>query len=65
MTTTTHKTLRGPRSGIIFFRKTNRSDNCANDLESRVNNAVFPCLQVFVNLYEFFLIDFREGLIIT
>ncbi|GBC00257.1 hypothetical protein RclHR1_00380025 [Rhizophagus clarus] len=38
VTTTTHKTLRGPRAGLIFFRK-------KDDLESRVNNAVFPSCQ--------------------
>ncbi|KAK9763413.1 glycine hydroxymethyltransferase shm1 [Basidiobolus ranarum] len=38
VTTTTHKTLRGPRAGIIFFRK-------KNDIESRVNQAVFPSCQ--------------------
>ncbi|CAH1761455.1 5434_t:CDS:2 [Entrophospora sp. SA101] len=38
VTTTTHKTLRGPRAGLIFFRK-------KKDLESRVNNAVFPSCQ--------------------
>jgi len=36
VTSTTHKTLRGPRSGIIFMRK---------DLETRINEAVFPGLQ--------------------
>ena len=39
MTTTTHKSLRGPRAGIIFFRKDER------DFETRINNAVFPALQ--------------------
>ncbi|RGB43349.1 serine hydroxymethyltransferase [Rhizophagus diaphanus] len=38
VTTTTHKTLRGPRAGLIFFRK-------KDDLENRVNNAVFPSCQ--------------------
>ncbi|RHZ81242.1 hypothetical protein Glove_122g103 [Diversispora epigaea] len=38
VTTTTHKTLRGPRAGLIFFRK-------KDDLEDRVNNAVFPSCQ--------------------
>lgn len=33
VTTTTHKTLRGPRSGMIFFRK---------KYEKQVNDAVFP-----------------------
>ena len=40
VTTTTHKTLRGPRAGLIFFRKDKEAD-----LESRVNAAVFPACQ--------------------
>lgn len=36
VTTTTHKSLRGPRAGIIFFRK---------ELEQQINEAVFPGLQ--------------------
>ena len=36
VTSTTHKSLRGPRSGIIF---------CKKDLMERVNFAVFPMLQ--------------------
>jgi len=40
VTTTTHKSLRGPRSGIIFFRK----DKELN-FEDRINFAVFPSLQ--------------------
>ncbi|EIW77015.1 glycine hydroxymethyltransferase [Coniophora puteana RWD-64-598 SS2] len=42
VTTTTHKTLRGPRAGLIFFRKD--GDKYA-DLEKRVNEAVFPACQ--------------------
>ncbi|KAI8975518.1 serine hydroxymethyltransferase [Mycotypha africana] len=40
VTTTTHKTLRGPRAGLIFFRR-DKNDQ----LESRVNQAVFPSCQ--------------------
>ena len=36
VTTTTHKTLRGPRGGLIFMRP---------DLEKRINSAVFPGTQ--------------------
>jgi len=39
VTTTTHKSLRGPRAGLIFFRKDER------DFETRINQAVFPALQ--------------------
>lgn len=39
VTTTTHKSLRGPRSGMIFFRKDER------EFEPRINQAVFPALQ--------------------
>ncbi|KAJ8517805.1 hypothetical protein ONZ45_g3622 [Pleurotus djamor] len=42
VTTTTHKTLRGPRAGLIFFRKDLEN---ARDLEKRVNDAVFPACQ--------------------
>ncbi len=36
VTTTTHKSLRGPRSGMIFFKK---------QYEEAINFAVFPMLQ--------------------
>ena len=36
VTTTTHKTLRGPRGGIIF---------CKPELEKKINSAVFPGIQ--------------------
>ncbi|XP_026286324.1 serine hydroxymethyltransferase [Frankliniella occidentalis] len=50
VSTTTHKTLRGPRAGIIFFRKGVRNigkngEKIMWDLEARVNTAVFPTLQ--------------------
>merc|ERR1712198_658824 len=50
VTTTTHKTLRGPRSGCIFFRRGVRAVGkdgkpIMYDLEDRINNAVFPGLQ--------------------
>ncbi|XP_058074006.1 serine hydroxymethyltransferase 3, chloroplastic [Magnolia sinica] len=42
VTTTTHKTLRGPRGGMIFFKK---DPILGVDLETAINNAVFPGLQ--------------------
>eukprot|EP00758_Cryptobia_borreli_P002860 Tbor_TRINITY_DN3348_c0_g1::TRINITY_DN3348_c0_g1_i1::g.23470::m.23470/K00600/glyA, SHMT; glycine hydroxymethyltransferase len=44
VTTTTHKSLCGPRSGMIFFRKIGL-DGKPTDYESRINQAVFPGLQ--------------------
>jgi len=50
VTTTTHKSLRGVRSGMIFYRRGQKGIDKAGkpvmyDYESRVNNAVFPALQ--------------------
>ncbi|ORZ37441.1 pyridoxal phosphate-dependent transferase [Catenaria anguillulae PL171] len=45
VTTTTHKTLRGPRAGLIFFRKRSVDGTKDTDLEGRVNMAVFPSNQ--------------------
>ena len=42
VTTTTHKSLRGPRGGMIFFRK---GEKFGKTLESKINQAVFPGLQ--------------------
>ncbi|CAM6098862.1 unnamed protein product [Calypogeia fissa] len=42
VTTTTHKSLRGPRGGMIFFRK---GTVLGVDLETAINNSVFPGLQ--------------------
>lgn len=50
VSTTTHKTLRGPRAGLIFYRKGVRSvkpngEKVLYDLETKINEAVFPGLQ--------------------
>ncbi|XP_061604989.1 cleavage and polyadenylation specificity factor subunit 4 isoform X3 [Phyllopteryx taeniolatus] len=51
VSTTTHKTLRGCRAGLIFFRKGVRSvdakgkETTMYNLESLINQAVFPGLQ--------------------
>merc|ERR1719316_2266194 len=41
VTTTTHKSLRGPRAGMIFFKYTDRFP----DIKDRIDMAVFPALQ--------------------
>jgi len=50
VTTTTHKSLRGPRAGMIFFRKgvkgqDKKGNDIMYDLEEKINFAVFPGLQ--------------------
>lgn len=47
VTTTTHKTLRGPRAGLIFFRRGFKQGNppVDIDLEAKINGAVFPACQ--------------------
>ena len=50
VTTTTHKSLRGVRSGMIFFRRGEKGRDKAGqpvnyDYEAKINNAVFPALQ--------------------
>merc|ERR1719413_73145 len=50
VTTTTHKSLRGPRGAMIFYRKGQKGvDKKGNpimyDLEEKINAAVFPGLQ--------------------
>ncbi|KAH7388358.1 hypothetical protein KP509_16G071800 [Ceratopteris richardii] len=51
VTTTTHKSLRGPRAGMIFYRKgpkpaTKKGQEPTNyDYEDKVNFSVFPSLQ--------------------
>ncbi|KAK4268166.1 hypothetical protein QN277_024855 [Acacia crassicarpa] len=51
VTTTTHKSLRGPRSGMIFYQKGPKAhkkgqpENAVYDFEDKINFAVFPSLQ--------------------
>ena len=46
VTTTTHKTLRGPRSALIFSRKNVKGkDGAPLDLDKRIDKAVFPGMQ--------------------
>eukprot|EP00475_Leptophrys_vorax_P012762 TRINITY_DN19131_c0_g1_i2.p1 TRINITY_DN19131_c0_g1~~TRINITY_DN19131_c0_g1_i2.p1 ORF type:complete len:470 (+),score=44.11 TRINITY_DN19131_c0_g1_i2:188-1597(+) len=50
VTTTTHKSLRGPRAGMIFFRRGPKpgkagEEGAVYDFEDRVNFSVFPSLQ--------------------
>ncbi|XP_057959346.1 serine hydroxymethyltransferase 4 [Malania oleifera] len=51
VTTTTHKSLRGPRAGMIFYRKgpkppkKGQPENAVYDFEDKINFAVFPSLQ--------------------
>ena len=48
VTTTTHKSLRGPRAGMIFFRRGPKSDEPGAPLytyEDAINFSVFPSLQ--------------------
>merc|ERR1711933_646326 len=41
VTTTTHKSLRGPRAGMIFFKYSDKIP----DIKERIDMAVFPGLQ--------------------
>ncbi|GJT02228.1 serine hydroxymethyltransferase 4 [Tanacetum coccineum] len=51
VTTTTHKSLRGPRAGMIFYRKgpkppkKGQPEDAVYDFEDKINFAVFPALQ--------------------
>uniref|UniRef100_A0A1B6D8I1 Serine hydroxymethyltransferase n=1 Tax=Clastoptera arizonana TaxID=38151 RepID=A0A1B6D8I1_9HEMI len=51
VTTTTHKTLRGPRSGLIFYRRGLKGNDPKTGqpiyytYQERINSAVFPALQ--------------------
>merc|ERR1719453_820252 len=43
VTTTTHKSLRGPRAGMIFIRKAR--NGAPTGFDKAINEAVFPGLQ--------------------
>jgi len=51
VTTTTHKSLRGPRAGMIFYRKgpkpskKGQAEGALYDYEDKINFSVFPSLQ--------------------
>jgi len=45
VTTTTHKSLRGPRGAMIFYRIGDKADGTPYDLDGPINFAVFPGLQ--------------------
>jgi glycine hydroxymethyltransferase len=48
VTTTTHKSLRGPRGAMIFYRKGSRmigDKEVKYDIEERINSSVFPGCQ--------------------
>lgn len=50
VSTTTHKTLRGPRAGMVFYRKgvkgqDKKGNEIKYDLQSKIDFAVFPSLQ--------------------
>jgi glycine hydroxymethyltransferase len=48
VSTTTHKSLRGTRSGLIFYRRgvgQKPDGKPFEDFEARINSAVFPSLQ--------------------
>lgn len=45
VTTTTHKTLRGPRAALIFSRRDLNAEKGKTDFASKIDKAVFPGLQ--------------------
>ncbi|MBI3671813.1 serine hydroxymethyltransferase [Candidatus Azambacteria bacterium] len=45
VTSTTHKTLRGPRGGLILCKQTDRLDKENTNLAGKIDKAVFPGIQ--------------------
>lgn len=45
VTTTMHKTLRGPRAAMIFSRRDSKAEKNKTDFASKIDKAVFPGLQ--------------------
>lgn len=45
VTSTTHKSLRGPRSGLIFYRRFGVPGFGEGEIEERINTAIHPALQ--------------------
>lgn len=50
VTTTTHKSLRGPRGALVFYRRgVKKVDKKGNkimyDIEDKINKAIYPVLQ--------------------
>lgn len=58
VSSTTHKTLRGPRSGMIFTRK-------INNMNIMVNDAVFPAIQGGPHNHQIAGVAFQLGTIIN
>lgn len=61
VSTTTHKTLRGPRAGMIFVRKVNRNGQTV-DWPTLIDEAVFPGLQGGPHNHQIAGIAFQLGI---
>ncbi len=62
VTTTTHKTLRGPRAGMIFIRSDKPE---ALDWPQRIDEAVFPALQGGPHNHQIAALAFQLGQVMT